>query len=516
MDNKDKRKVEASKLRKISLFSLVIIVATVLTGCTSSPSSSNTTSQTTLYWWRSQSDASKETLQTMIDGFQADNPSIKIEVVLKSPNTYLEDATEALAANQTVENAPDILSVDSYDLPKIAAQLSTAPDDLFVDTTKTTGSGTTAVETVQDTFVSAAAKSVVLNDPTTSQAKLFGLPIGIDSLVLFRNTSLLETAATNLKTENKVGQQYSDEEIKTLKKKIQATPKTWSALSEIAPLITIKDGNSISLSAISMGTSTNVERSYDILQSIMMQNGTSLTSDDLNTATFNQSALGAASSTNPGQKALSFYLRFSNPNDPLYSWNNDMPNSYEAFKNEQSAMMIHYGSTYNILINEASSLKNKIDIQPLPQIVDPDATTSTNQIKEMAKMWVETAPSAKGDAKKQAAAWKFIKYISSKQGSSTYLSAMKMSSALKEGSDRAKFEALTTQKTTASAWYKGSDATSVDKAFISMINDAAAGNKSAADALDSAASSVTKILQSSKVKWSTASISSLDSEATDE
>lgn len=495
-------------LKKASLFFVAAVSALSLSGCGSSTSTTSSSSKITLYWWRSQEDANKETLQTMIDGFESEYSNINIEIVLKNPKTYLEEATEALASNQTVENAPDILSIDSEDLPKMATQLTAAPSDLFVDTTKKDGNTDDTVTTVQNTFVSAAAKAVTLTDPTTSQAGVFGLPIGIDSLVLFRNTDLLQNAAANLRTENKTDKTYSDDEINSLKKKIQATPATWSALADIVPYITVKDGSSISLSAISMGTSTNVERSYDILQSIMMQNGTDLLSDDLNSATFNQAKLGAASSSNPGEKALNFYLRFSNPNDPLYTWNNDMPNSYEAFKNEQSAMMIHYGSTYNVLINEASSLKGKIDIEPLPQIVDPDAATSTSQIKATAKMWVETTPSAKGDSKKQTAAWQFIKYITSKSGSSTYLSAMKMSSALKDGNDKAKFDALSEQKTTADTWYKGADATGVDQDFIAMIDDAATGKKTVAEALDSAATSVTKILQNSKVKWAGVSTSS--------
>lgn len=496
----------AKATRKITVCLLTAVFALTLTGC-SGKSTNTAASAVTIYWWRSQEDANKQTLESAIERFNQDYPSITVKVVLKSPDTFLKEATEALASNQTIENAPDILSVNVNDLPKVATLLSVAPDNLFNDPKAKTPSTKTAVDVVKETMVPAVAKGVIMNDPKTSQPKVFGLPIGIDSLVLFRNTDMLASAANSIKTENKLGQQYSSEELKIIKKKILDPPQTWASLAEIVPYLKIQSGQDISRAAISLGTSTNVERSYDILQSIMMQNGTQLTNSDLNSATFNQSRAGAAATTNPGEKALSFYLRFSNPNDPIYTWSNKMPNSFDAFKNEQSAMMIHYGSAYNILINESKSLKNKIDMQPLPQAVDPKAATSTNQIKSMAKMWVETAPSSKGDAKKQAAAWKFISYITSAKGSTSYLSAMKMSSALKEGSDKAKSEALIKQKTNADLWFKGADALSTDKSFISMIDDAGTGKKTVQESLNSSASEITKLLQASKIKWSTAQVS---------
>lgn len=499
--HKGKRGIGIAK--KLAVFLIATVLAVTLSGC--SNRGATNTGSVTLYWWRSQEDANKQILETMISKFQQDNPSIKVKVVLKSPDTYLKEATEALASHQTIENAPDIMSVNANDIPRVAAQLVPAPDNLFVNPKAKTQDTRNAVEVAKELLVPAAYKASVLNDPRTASPKLYGLPIGIDSLVLFRNKEILTESATNLRTENKLGQQYSSEEIKILRKKIQDPVLTWATLAEIVPLIKVQNGEEISRAAISMGSSTNVERSYDILQTIMMQNGTQLVSGELDSATFNQARLGAAASTNPGEKALSFYLRFSNPNDPIYTWNNNMPNSFDAFKNEQSAMMIHYGSAYNILINEARSLKNKIDVQPLPQAVDPKAATSTNQVKTMAKMWVETAPSTKGDVRRQQAAWRFINYVSSK-GSGTYLSAMKMSSSMKKGTDKAKFSALTEQKNSADLWFKGSDSLAVDKSFISAIDDVTSGRKTVSEALNSAANSVTKILQSSKIKWSTAAV----------
>jgi len=499
MEKYKNKQTGRSIIRIFSFITALILFTGGLSGCSSRAVKEVINNNITLYWWRSQEDANRETLETIAQEFTTET-GIKVEIVLKNPNTFMEEATEALASAQTIEDAPDILSVNAEDLPKVALQLSSASDDLFVNSDKKETRKT--LEYVNDEFLEVVSKSAVLTDPKTGQPKLFGLPMGLDELVLYRNVELFSKAADNLKTQNKVGRQYSDEEIKILRKKLETAPSTWAELAEIAPLITIKNENEISKSAISMGTSRNVERSYDILQAIMMQNGTQLTNASLTAASFDQSVQGAAKAVNPGEKALAFYLRFSNPNDPVYSWNEQMPNSFDAFKNEQSAMMIHYSSAYNILINEARSLKSKINVSALPQAVNPASSINSDQIKTMAKMLLETAPSARGDAKRQQAAWSFIKYVTSKRGSSTYLSAMKLPSPLKQGSDRSKFETLSERKASADLWFKGNDAPAVNKAFISMIEKAQTGASSNAEALTSAANIVTAILQDSKVKWS--------------
>jgi len=408
-----------------------------------------------------------------------------------------------LAAHQTVAEAPDIFSVRAEDLPKYAPQLAGAPDTLFDEAAGKKKTGDNSVQYVQNLFLPAASKSVVLNEPTTGTPKVYGLPLAIDTLALFYNKTLVDKTVTNLKDNLKSERPVSAEELKTIKKKIQTPPKTWTELTEIIPYLRITSGTDISQAAIAMGTSKNVERSYDILQSIMLQNGTQLTSDELDTATFNLSQSAAVGQKNPGEEALKFYLRFSNPQDSLYTWNDKMPNSVDAFMSGQTVMMFHYASTYRFIINESPTMKNSIDVAPLPQTIDPTSPVNAERLKTMSRMWVETVPSAKADATRQKAAWTFVQFITDKTHSKTYLNAMKLSSALKEGTDKAKFAAFNEQKTRADTWYKGHKALSIDQLFIMMIDDAESGRKSTKEALDATAAEVTSYLQASKVKWGT-------------
>lgn len=476
-----------------------MLSAFVLFGC-SSTKTQTTSEKVTLYWWRSKGDVKQETLDAMIGKFEKDHPSVNIEVVLKDPRVFAQEATDAMASHASTEKSPDILSVESGQMASFVPKLTAAPTTLFdqglADNKKT---GKTAVETVNGTFEKAVAKTVTFDNGAGASA-VYGLPMAMDTLALYSNKSILSDVARSLT--NSVKKDMTAESFNILKDKITEPPKTWQDLIDIVPYITVKDGDNVTRSAIAMGTSENVERSYDILQAIMMQNGTQLTSADLNSATFNTTQNGAVSTINPGEQALKFYLRFSNPDDSIYTWNDSISSSsVDAFATGQTAMMIHYSSAYSAIIAKAPNLKSSIEVTAIPQIVEPE-TADSSQLKTMSRMWVETVPSAKGDKTKQSAAWAFVRYITGEKGSSAYLSAMKLPSALKDVDGKSKFAAFQDQKAYADTWYKGTNAEKVDQAFIDMVSSVISGT-STKDALDKANTQTSTILNSSNSKWPT-------------
>lgn len=486
----------------VCAFGAIVLVFT-LTGCSSNK---NTTSQAmTLYWWRSSEDAPSAVLQDVVDAFEKNNPSVKIEIVLKDPRTFEQEALSALAGAQNVTNAPDILSIKDEDLPRYIPQLVPAPNDIYdqaLPAKKKTGKS--VVESVNELFMPVVSKSVTFSS-SDDKPLIYGLPLGLDTLALYRNTELLSNAADRLKQENKVDKDITPDQLNLLKKKITSAPKTWTDLADIIPYVTVKSGADITRGAIALGMGNNVERSYDILQSMMMQNGTEMTSSDLNSATFNQTQQTATGTKNLGLESLNFYLRFSNPNDPLYSWNSSMEESVSAFENEKVAMMIQYASAYRFIINEAPQIKKKIDVSPFLQISASADNTNTDSLKVASRMWVEAATASRGDKNRQNAAWAFISQITSKTGSKPYLSAMKISSALKDGTEKVKFKAFSDQKPYADTWYKGHKAAEIDQAFISMIDKSAQNRNAAASALNEAANLATTILKASLAKWYTKS-----------
>lgn len=489
-------------------FLILLLSTTVIftfTGCSSRGNSSKNTPITTIYWWRPNDDAPEATLQAIAKAYNAQSATtrVKVEIVLKDSRTYEQEVLDALAANQTVANAPDVISIDGQDLARFVPQLVAAADNLFdTKATKANKTGKSSDEYVKSLYEDSVGKTVLFKD-SANKTKVYGLPMAIDNLALYINSSLIDKAVSSLSNSNSQTKALSKDEVSLLSKKIKAAPQTWTDLVSIIPYLTVKNGNEISSAAIAMGSSTNVERSYDILQALMLQTQTQMTNDNLDTATFNQSQSGAASSSNPGESALKFFLRFSNPSDPIYTWNSKMPNDVDAFMQGQLAMMIHYQNIYRFMISETPSIKQQISVAALPQISNPSSPTSANTIKTIAKMKVEAAPSAKGDAKKQAAAWDFIHWLASKEGSNTYLSAMKLSSPLRDITGKSKFPAFDTQKKIADVWYKGHKAKQIDQIFLTLIDDTSNNRKSFKDGLDKAAADATTILQASKSKWAT-------------
>ena len=487
--------------KKTVLAVCIFAVAFALTGCSSSKNNATTASMT-LYWWRSAEDAPSSVLQDIVDTYNKNNSSVKVEVVLKDPRTYEQEALAALAGAQNVANAPDILSIRGEDLPRFVPQLVAAPNDIFdqsLSAKKKTGKSVT--DTVSDLFVPVVPKSVIFASNGSANGLVYGLPMAIDNLALYRNTNLITAAADRLNQENKLLQNTTSEQLNTLKKQIKAAPKTWTDLANIVPYLTVKSGNDISQGAIALGTGSNVERSYDILQTMMLQNGTQMTSSDMNTATFNLGQSTSLNDQNLGLKSLDFYLRFASPQDPLYTWNAAMPDSISAFEQGKVAMMIQYASAYRFIINEAPQIKNNIDVSPMPQIVDSTNATAGNSIQVMSRMWVEAATASRGDANRQNAAWNFIAYATSKAGSKPYLSAMKIPSALKDASERVKFQVFADQKNISDTWYKGHKAEEIDEAFVAGIDEANQGAKTSSQALDEVANLATTDLKASLAKW---------------
>lgn len=475
-----------------------------MSGCSSNNNSQSSSSGITLYWWRSKGDAPESNLKLIAESFMSQNPGVKVEIVTVDPRNYEEEVTNALASHKTTTNAPDVFSINYQDLPRFAPQLVPAADSLFdsLVPNEKQRTGKNSVEYVKDLYDNFVYQSCILKD-SSGNLKLYGLPMGIDTLALYINNNAIQKAIRALTDKNRIDNALSQEQLIEITKMLQTPPTTWTQLTKMVPYLTVRDGDTITQSAIAMGTGANIERASDLLQTMMLQNGTQMTSADQNQAAFNLSTSEAGSSkasSIPGLRALDFYLQFSNPQSSLYTWNSKMPNSVEAFEQDQVAMIVHYADLYRYLITENQSMKSSVDVQPLPQVTDPSSPLAADKTKTMAKMQIEVASSAKGDAKRQKAAWMLIQYVTSKQGASNYITEMKLASPLKDNSGRSKFQAFETQKAWAGFWYKGIKAQTIDEYFISMIESASSKKKTSKEALDQAAKDTSTILSGSKIK----------------
>ena len=283
------------------------------------------------------------TLQTMLTDFQTKNPNIKIQYVKQSPRQYRERLQAAIARGE----GPDVFEFHNTWVPMLRNELSPAPPTVITSSE------------FSSTFYPVAAADLV------GGSSVYGMPMMIDGLGLYYNVDLLSTAGVT-------------------------PPTTWPELLDIVPKLTVRTDTQIQKSAIALGTTGNVENFSDIIALMMMQNGAKLV-------------------TPTGKEAedtLTFYRKFANPSDPVYTWNETMDNSVYAFATGKVAMMV--APSWRVFDIKQINPNLNFKIVGVPQL--PGNTIN------WASYWVEGVSTK---SKSPAAAWAFVKYLTSKDTAST-------------------------------------------------------------------------------------------------
>ncbi|HBP01544.1 MAG: hypothetical protein UX75_C0033G0006 [Candidatus Moranbacteria bacterium GW2011_GWE2_47_10] len=249
-----------------------------------------------------------------------------------SPDTYKTELIDALASGQ----GPDIFLVQNTWLPSFESKLEASPKGLI------------GLDKIKENFVD------VVQSDFVSEDKVYTLPLSVDSMALYYNKSLFNSAG------------------------ITAPPKTWAEFNDAATKLTKLDAfGSITQSGAAMGTAYNINRSTDILGLLMLQNGAKMTDDNNKEAKINEGVVGSDGSVvRAGEVALGYYAQFAKKDSPLYTWNNDMHYSLDAFSEGNLAMMLNYSWQIDTIKNKNSKLN--FDIAPVPQVSDIDPVSYAN------------------------------------------------------------------------------------------------------------------------------------------
>jgi multiple sugar transport system substrate-binding protein len=279
------------------------------------------------------------TVQSVLTQFETTHPKIKVVYTKQSPRQYRERLQSSIERG----DGPDVYRFHNTWVPMLRTQLIPAVKDIM-----------TAAE-----FAS-AFYPVASSDLVGGQS-IYGIPIMIDGLGLYYNEDLFASAGVT-------------------------PPTTWEDMLTIVPKLTVKNENTIITSAIALGTTGNVENFSDILATMMMQNGAQLT----------------APIGKQAEEALIFYKKFSNPSDPVYTWNDSMDNSIYAFASSKVAMIL--APSWRAFDVKQISPNLRFKIVPIPQLPGNNVT--------WASYWAEGV-SAKSKHPKEA--WELIKYMTSRE-----------------------------------------------------------------------------------------------------
>ncbi|TAK58197.1 extracellular solute-binding protein [Patescibacteria group bacterium] len=244
---------------------------------------------------------------------------LKITYIEKRPNTFDQEYIEALAKG----GGPDAILL-SQDLilrhrdTIIPVPYSTFPERDF-----------------KDVFI--AEGELYL-----SPAGILAFPFSIDPLVMYWNRDSFTNAG------------------------LATYPRTWTDMGTLTSILTTRDvASNVRTSAVALGEFRNINHAKEILSALIIQAGNPITTFDAEGKVQNLFADRLNFATAPTETALSFYTKFSNPVDPLYSWNRALPASKTYFLSGNLATYFGFASELSDIRTKNPNLN--FDVAVLPQ-----------------------------------------------------------------------------------------------------------------------------------------------------
>jgi multiple sugar transport system substrate-binding protein len=243
-------------------------------------------------------------MQSLIDGFERENPNITIQYSQQDIKQYRERVLTRIADG----NGPDIFRFHNSWYPMYASVLLPLPTDTITTTD------------FQKTFYPVMQKDLIKN------GAIYGIPLEIDTLSLYVNTQLFQAAGLK-------------------------PPTNWNDFISDARAMTVKDSDGkIKTAGAALGSFDNVTHAPDILSLLFLQNGVD--------------PLKIQDSSDRAANALSFYTDFDTDSNNV--WDNTLDSSILAFSKGNLAMYFGYSWDYFTIKQDNPNLN--FQIVPVPQL----------------------------------------------------------------------------------------------------------------------------------------------------
>ena len=293
--------------------------------------------QVTLTYWGLWEDS--KVMQSIISDFERENPNIKVDYTKQDIKQY----RERILTRVQNGTGPDIFRFHNTWYTMLSEVLLPLPND------------TISKDEFSRFFYPVAQKDLIKN------GAIYGIPLEIDTLSLFINNQLFESAGLS-------------------------RPATWNEFINNARAMTVKDENGkIKTAGAAMGTYDNITHAPDILSLLFLQNGV-----DFN---------NMADSSERVQGALSFYTSFATDENNV--WDNTLDPSILAFAKGNLGMFFGYSWDYFTIKQFNPNIS--FQVVPVPQL--------PNQTITLASYWVEGVSSK---SKHQKEALLFMKFLARK------------------------------------------------------------------------------------------------------
>lgn len=430
------------------LISATLFVAVILTGfgCKGGSKDAQEAAQpVTLNWWRVGGGYNE--VEALLNDYKRIRPNVSINIKQIREEELDSVLTQALADGR----GPDIVSLPNAWLRSWQHRLAPLPPTLTLPYLELSGTFKKEPRWVIKEIPSLDLKTlrsryvdVVINDVYIDE-KIHGLPLNLDTLMVFYNIDLLTAA------------QFAQ------------APTTWTEFKDASEKITRLDRQgSLLQNGAALGTADNIPYAFDILSTLMLQNSTPMMNTNGNRATFDQPLEIQGQGYSPGVDALRFYTDFANPTKETYSWSASEPSAREAFAAGRLGFIFGYWRDLETLKAMAPSVR--IGMANFPQI------EGSLQPAYYANYFVETVMK---QSQHQNEAWDFIQFITTPDENKKYLDATKRPTAQRsfvatqlEDIDLAVPAA---QVLSAKSWYRGYNYTAAVDAFKAMVRQVLTG-----------------------------------------
>ena len=329
--------VTVKKIAKLLIGLFVVIVVFLLIFTVVVPILTKSSNKITLTYWGLWEDSN--VMQGIISDFERQNPNIIIDYSKQDIKQYRERLVTRIGNG----NGPDIFRFHNSWYPMLSGSLLALSSD------------TISKDEFNQDFYPVAQKDLIKN------GAIYGIPLEIDTLSLFINNQLFQSAGLQ-------------------------PPTNWDDLVNDARVMTVKDQNAkIKTAGVALGTYSNISHAPDIISLLLAQNGV-----DLNNL---QNASDRAAS------ALTFYTSFATDQNNV--WDNTLDPSIVVFSRGDLAM--YFGYSWDYFTIKQANPNLSFQIVPVPQLSDHHVT--------IASYWVEGVSS---NSKHPKEALAFIKFLAAK------------------------------------------------------------------------------------------------------
>jgi len=387
------------------------------------------------FWGTDRADVWSTALTAYKENWRSKGYQVEVQYEEVPRESYREQVKNALAAG----TGPDVFLISNRGLHEEQERLVPVPATQF------------SLTNLREFF-----PTVVEQDFVRGTGEVYALPLFVDTLALFYNRDLFDTAG------------------------IVAPAKNWDDFRAHAMRLRKLTNGQFEREGAAIGGSTaSISHPTHLLELLMLQNGAPMI-DTNNTARL-------MGSRNEGLEAFEFYVQFARPNSTAYVWSDD-DRDLDAFAAERVAMMFGYATDAVQVKNKSPFLRFGVASMPQPLGVPTTISMASYEGLVVARQ-----------SKQPSWAWDFVIFATTDQNTAgTYVSKIGRPSALRtlivEQAKDADTGIFASQILTARSWPVPHEK-SVENLFDAAIRGVLSGNLETFRALRGAEESLGQLIR---------------------